>query len=107
VIAGSTAPDTSVSGTFPERQPFLARDREHTTIVIVATDARLDKVECRLMAESAHDGFARALHPAHTRADGDLAFALATGRRTVASLDRLRVVAADVVASAIRSAVRR
>jgi L-aminopeptidase/D-esterase-like protein len=107
VLAGSTAPDTSVGATFPERQPFLAREREHTTIAIVATDARLEKVECRLMAESAHDGFARALHPAHTRADGDLVFALATGRRAIASLDRLRVVAADVVASAIRAAVRR
>ena len=31
-------------------------------------------------AEAAHDGFARALWPAHTPLDGDLVFALATGR---------------------------
>ena len=30
----------------------------------------------------AHDGFARAISPAHTSADGDAIFALATGVRT-------------------------
>ena len=65
------------------------------------------------MAQSAHDGFARALRPAHTRFDGDIAFAVATGaaaepritRRSPLSdaaratnIDRLRVAAADVIA---------
>ena len=35
---------------------------ENTTLVVVATDARLGKAECHLLAQSAHDGLARA-HP--------------------------------------------
>jgi L-aminopeptidase/D-esterase-like protein len=67
------------------------------------TDAAIDKLGCHLVAQSAHDGLARALHPAHTRFDGDLAVALATGA-VETHLDRLRVIAADLVADAIRSA---
>ena len=50
-----------------------------TTITIVATDARLSKAAAKRLAVSAHDGFARAIWPTHTPADGDLVFALATG----------------------------
>ncbi|KAB0680895.1 P1 family peptidase [Aureimonas leprariae] len=52
----------------------------NTTIAVVATDARLDKAQAKRLAVAAHDGFARALWPAHTPFDGDLVFALATGR---------------------------
>ncbi|HSX76167.1 MAG TPA: P1 family peptidase [Shinella sp.] len=53
---------------------------ENTTIAVVATDAVLTKAEAKRLAIAAHDGFARALWPAHTPLDGDLVFALATGR---------------------------
>ena len=49
--------------------------------MVVATDAVCDKAGCHLVAQSAHDGLARALRPAHTRYDGDLSIALATGHR--------------------------
>lgn len=55
--------------------------RENTTIAIIATDARLSKAECKRLAIAAHDGFARAIWPSHTPMDGDLVFAVATGRR--------------------------
>jgi L-aminopeptidase/D-esterase-like protein len=45
------------------------------------------------------------VHPSHTRHDGDLAIALATGA-VVAHLDRLRVAATEVAAAAVRAAVR-
>jgi L-aminopeptidase/D-esterase-like protein len=48
---------------------------------------------------------ARAVRPAHTRFDGDLTITLATGAIET-NLDRLRAVAADLVAEAIRSAPR-
>ncbi len=48
---------------------------------MIATDAVLTKAEAKRLAIAAHDGFARALWPAHTPLDGDLVFALATGRR--------------------------
>lgn len=52
---------------------------ENTTIAVIATDAALSKAEAKRLAIAAHDGFARALWPAHTPLDGDLVFALATG----------------------------
>lgn len=51
----------------------------NTTIGIVATDAVLSQAQCTRMATAAHDGFARALLPAHTPMDGDLVFAASTG----------------------------
>lgn len=50
-----------------------------TTIAVVATDAKLGKAAALRLAIAAHDGFARALWPAHTPFDGDLVFALSTG----------------------------
>jgi L-aminopeptidase/D-esterase-like protein len=102
IVAGSTAPSDAPS--FPTPAPFEEdAARSHTTLVAVVTDARLDKAACGLVAESAHDGFARALRPAHTRFDGDLAVAVATGAVEV-HLDRLRHAAAEVTADAIRAA---
>ena len=104
ILAGSTAPASAIG--FPTDAPF-EEERGNTTLVVVITDAALDKHACYLLAESAHDGFARALHPAHSRFDGDAAIALATAGATGAnepSLDRMRAVATDVVADAIRVA---
>jgi L-aminopeptidase/D-esterase-like protein len=78
--------------------------RTNTTLAIVATNARCSKVECHLLARSANHGLARAIHPSHTRHDGDLAFACATGE-VDAQIDRLRVMATEVTAAAVRDAV--
>jgi L-aminopeptidase/D-esterase-like protein len=100
VLAGSTAPpDTSP---FPDPLPFV--EGEHTTLVVVATSGRLTKLECHLAAQTAHHAMSRTLHPSHTRFDGDLTIALATGAVDV-HLDRLRVAVVDVVSGAIRDAV--
>ncbi len=76
--------------------------RESTTIGIVATNANLDKVACHLAAQSAHDGLARALLPAHTAGDGDAFVAAATGT-VEADLAYVRVLVQQVVAAAVRS----
>lgn len=52
---------------------------QNTTIGVVATNARIDKVGCHLAAQSAHDGLARAVAPSHTSADGDAFVVAATG----------------------------
>src|SRR5690606_33343923 len=52
----------------------------HTTIGVVATNARLDKARARKVAQMAHDGLARAIRPSHTLFDGDTLFALSTGQ---------------------------
>lgn len=51
----------------------------NTTIGVVVTNARLDKVACHLLAQSAHHGLARAVSPSHTSVDGDAFVAAATG----------------------------
>jgi L-aminopeptidase/D-esterase-like protein len=117
VIAGSAAPAGGEA--FPSA--VFGEERGNTTLVVVATDARLDKVGCHLVAQSAHDGLARAIRPAHTRFDGDLVVALATGTMrgeegrqggeagdaadAGALLDRVRIAAADATEGAIRDAV--
>ena len=77
----------------------------NTTIGVVATDAALDKTGCHLLAQSAHDGLARSLLPAHTAADGDAFVALATGRHEIdpVELTHLRALTQAVVAAAVRS----
>jgi L-aminopeptidase/D-esterase-like protein len=77
---------------------------EATTIGIVVTDARLDKLQCRLVAESAHDGLARAVDPVHTAADGDAFVAAATGH-VEGSVHAVRSLAAWVVEQAVRAAM--
>lgn len=80
-------------------------DRANTTIGIVATNARLTKLDCHLVSRSAHDGLARAVVPSHTRADGDAFVAAATG--TVdAPADRVRLLASLVVEQAISTLAR-
>jgi len=99
VLAGSSAPADVAA--FPTADVF--GEREHTTLGAVVTDAALDKAACHLLARSAHDGFARALRPAHSRFDGDVCFAAATGTAN-GHLDRLCDAAAVAVADAIRAA---
>ena len=75
----------------------------------MATDARLSKAEAKRIAVMAHDGFARALWPVHTPFDGDLAFAVATGRIALANppfeLAEIGIAGAAVTARAIARAV--
>lgn len=84
-----------------------ARGGENTTIGVVATNARLTKAQAKRMAQMAHDGFARAIAPAHTPGDGDTVFALATGTLAgEADLLTIGALAADVMAEAIVRAAR-
>ena len=77
----------------------------NTTIGVVATNARLDKVGCHLLAQSAHDGLARALVPAHTRVDGDAVVAASVGgdERVDAQVDHVRWLAMTTVEQAVRA----
>lgn len=80
-----------------------------TTIVVVATDAAINKMQARRVAIMAQDGFARAIYPVHTPLDGDTVFVAATGARPLAdpvmALTQVGSVAANVVARAIARAV--
>lgn len=81
----------------------------NTTIAVVATNARLDKAECRRLAIMAQAGMARAIYPIHSPLDGDTVFALATGDgpppASHAAVARLGAHAANCLARAIARAV--
>ena len=51
----------------------------NTTIGVVAINAALSPTEVTKVAQMAHDGLARSIHPVHTMFDGDTVFALSTG----------------------------
>ena len=82
------------------------RAGENTTIGVVATNARLSKVDVNRVALMADDGFARAINPSHTSGDGDTVFALATGRWDGdAPVTYIGALAAEAMAEAIVRAV--
>ena len=78
---------------------------ENTTIGVVATNARLPKVACLLVDQSAHDGLARALEPVHATVDGDALVAASVGV-VDAPVEQVRWLAAAAVEAAVAAAVR-
>jgi len=81
---------------------FAARPGENTTLGVVATNATLTKAQARKVAQMAHDGFARAISPIHTPADGDTIFTIAAGTRAgEPDILRIGALAADVMSEAI------
>jgi L-aminopeptidase/D-esterase-like protein len=79
-------------------------EQTNTTLVVVATNAKLSKLELHRVAQRMHDGMARAIVPIHTSYDGDVSFALACGD-VKADLDLVSEIAAQLSAKAIRRAV--
>ncbi len=77
---------------------------QNTTIGVIATNARLDKLECYRLAAGGHDGYARALSPVHTSLDGDAVVACATGE-VAAQADHVRFLGAAAMEAAIRIAL--
>jgi L-aminopeptidase/D-esterase-like protein len=89
------------------KRPAEARN---TTIACVATDAILTPAQAKRLAVMAQDGLARAIRPIHAPFDGDVVFALATGRRPLGELPdytlaRLGALAADTLARAVARGV--
>ncbi|WP_336489964.1 P1 family peptidase [Methylobacterium nigriterrae] len=95
----------------PDAHAFPARalPGASTTLAVVATDAVLTKGQARRLAVAAQDGLARAIHPVHTPLDGDVVFAVATGRAPLADpivdLARLGDAAARTLARAVARGV--
>lgn len=87
---------------------IAAREAENTTLVVVATDAALTKIQAKRLAVMAQTGFARAIYPVHAPLDGDVVFAVSTGGKPVEpliGLTQLGAYAANVVARAIARGV--
>lgn len=85
--------------------------RRNTTIACVATDLALTPAQAKRVAIMAQDGLARAIRPVHAPFDGDVVFALSTGREALAEagaamlVARVGALAADCLSRAVARAV--
>ena len=79
----------------------------NTTLAVIATNARLTKVEATKLAQLAQAGVIRAISPVHTTRDGDTIFSLSTGALPAVDINALGIAASEVLAEAIRRAVRK
>ena len=70
LTGGSTEPGPSATPQVP---------KTNTTLIVVATDARLSRSELTRVAVRAQDSLAVCVRPSHTRYDGDAAFAVSCG----------------------------
>ena len=80
---------------------------ENTTLMCIATNAKLESHQLQRIAMQAHDGFARVVSPAHTFADGDVAFAVSMGQLEIQPHDALTigVLASRAIEQALLSSV--
>jgi L-aminopeptidase/D-esterase-like protein len=79
--------------------------RGNTTLAVIATNARLDRVQTTKVAALASVGVARTISPVNTMSDGDMTFALSAGKEE-ASVDAVGAAAAEALATAVLRAVR-
>jgi len=110
VLAGLLNPQRSgLSSTLDElfRDVNLAGNlfTGNTTLGIVVTNAKLDKTQLTKVAGMTHNGYARAIRPVHTTADGDSIYALSTGGLP-GDVNAVGALAAYVMERAIVRAVK-
>ncbi|MGN0265833.1 MAG: P1 family peptidase [Oliverpabstia sp.] len=90
---------------FSSYEPVDNKFVGNTTIGVVLTNARFAKPNLCKIAGMAHDGYARAIRPVHTTADGDSIYAVSLGEVS-ADQDIVGALGAQVMAEAILRAVR-
>jgi L-aminopeptidase/D-esterase-like protein len=95
-LAGARPGEAEPAGASPEST--------NTTLVVVATNAKLSRERANLLARASHDGIAGTIRPAHTMWDGDVVFTLATGE-VEADQRSLEELATQAVMEAIRRGV--
>lgn len=80
----------------------------NSTLVVIGTDASLDRAQCRKLAELGHDALAIGIRPTHTLLDGDVVFTMSTGDGSRLGLEafvRLGLAAVDAVGEGIERSV--
>jgi L-aminopeptidase/D-esterase-like protein len=87
ILAGPRQDDGTLGDTVELLPEAASRMRwaENTTLGVVATNAGLSKIQATKVADMAHDGLARVIHPVHTTVDGDVVFAASVGEVDVAT----------------------
>ena len=77
----------------------------NTTIGTIITNAGLEKTALNKVASMAHNGYARAIRPVHTMADGDSIYAVSVGT-VAADVNLVGPLSAYVMAKAIANGVK-
>ena len=100
-------PSCASSATALKRGAAASFKGSNTTLVAVATNAKLTKVTATKVAQLAQVGLTRVIWPAHTMVDGDMVFCLSPVTATAgADVIALGIAAAEAVSEAILRGVR-
>lgn len=110
IIAGALNKDNK---SFLRTENFLYEnyDKNHdffkgnTSLGIVFTNAKLNKVEANKLAVKAHNGYAQTMSPAHTDFDGDSIFAVSSANID-ADFNIISILAIKAVKNAVIDAVK-
>jgi len=108
IIAGAKNDDGSFLNTTAYlKSHFLSPFKSwgHTTLAVVATNAKFNRDGATKIAEMAQDGLAYVIRPSHTLFDGDMVFAMSVGDES-ADVMAIGAIAAELVAEAIVQAVK-
>ena len=76
----------------------------NTTIGVIVTNTKLNKMELQRVASAAHNAYARTIRPVHTSADGDSIYATGLGE-VDANVDIVSSLATEAMARAVNSAI--
>jgi L-aminopeptidase/D-esterase-like protein len=102
---GETSREFADSDAELRRGAVIGGTPRNTTLGVVATNAKLTKVQTNKLAQFASLGMARTIYPVNTMADGDIVFGLSVGTLQ-ADINTLGSAAAEALAQAILRAVR-
>lgn len=107
ILAGLLTEDGALADTTAVMYDEIERNRAlwggNTTIGCVITNAKLDKCQCNKLASIAHNGFAQAIRPVHSTADGDTIFLMTTGEVEV-GVDAVGALITECMGRAINRA---
>jgi len=84
----------------------FARAGANTTLVIVATNAQLERLELQSVAEMTVDALGQRITPVGTQYDGDVVFAVSAGNVAPATALSVELLAQEATAMAIERSVR-
>lgn len=79
--------------------------RHNTTLIVITTNAILNKSEANRVSMMAHSALSRTIYPVHTLLDGDTIFTLASNKFK-ADTNQIGIAAAEVVKRAIISTAK-
>ena len=100
-----TALSNTLDELFADVEAAANLPNANTTLGIIVTNAKMDKTLLTKVAGMAHNGYARAIRPVHTMADGDSIYAVSTGE-IPGDVNLIGSMAAYVMEKAIARAVK-